>query len=76
MGWPVIFLLQDISHVLKVRIVADMQDRIREEMKREKIPLKEAEEIIKKDDEERRKWSLALYGIDTWDPILYEMVLQ
>ncbi len=70
------FFLKGVSHVLKVRIVADVQDRIREEMKREKISYKEAEHIIKKDDEERRKWSLSLYGIDTWDPILYDMVLH
>ena len=70
------FFLQDISHALKVRIVADLQDRTREEMKREKISLKEAEHIIKKDDEERRKWSLFLYGKDTWDPSLYDMILH
>ena len=70
------FFLQDISHVLKVRIVADLQDRIREEMKREKISQAEAEKVIKKDDDERRKWSLFLYGKDTWDPSLYDMILH
>ena len=70
------FFLQDISHVLKVRIVADLQDRIREEMKREKISQTEAEKVIKKDDDERRKWSLFLYGKDTWDPSLYDMILH
>jgi len=70
------FFLQDISHALKVRIVADWQDRVREEMKREKISEKEAEQVIRKDDEERRKWSLYLYGKDTWDPSLYDMILH
>ena len=32
--------------------------------------------ILKKDDEERRRWGLQLYGIDTWDPQLYDMVLH
>ena len=45
-------------------------------MKREKISPEEARRILKKDDEERRKWSLALYGIDTWDSVLYDMVLH
>jgi len=31
------FLLQGIPHVLKVRIIANMEDRIREEMRRENI---------------------------------------
>jgi hypothetical protein len=53
-----------------------MEDRIREEMKRENISAEKAREILKKDDEERRKWSLSLYGIDTWDPSLYDMVLH
>ncbi len=32
--------------------------------------------LSEKDDEERRQWSLHLYGIDTWDPNLYNMVLK
>jgi cytidylate kinase len=70
------FFMQEISHVLKVRIVADLQDRAEEEVKREKISFKEAQQILKKDDEERRKWSLFLYGKDTWDPSLYDMILH
>lgn len=70
------FFLQGIPHVLKVRIIANMEDRIREEMKRGNITAEKAREILKKDDEERRKWSLSLYGIDTWDPSLYDMVLH
>jgi len=31
---------------------------------------------LKRDDDERRRWSLSLYGIDTWDPSLYDMVLH
>jgi hypothetical protein len=31
---------------------------------------------LKKDDDERRKWGLQLYGIDTWDSRLYDMVLH
>jgi hypothetical protein len=70
------FLLQGIPHVLKVRIIADLDNRIREEMRRENISAEEARQVLVKDDEERRKWSLALYKIDTWDPTLYDMVLH
>lgn len=70
------FFLQGISHVFKVRIIADMETRVMEEMKRENISAKEARYILKKDDEERRKWCLYLYGIDTWKPSLYDMVLN
>jgi cytidylate kinase len=70
------FFLQEIPHVLKVRIVADLEDRIAEEMKRENISAAEARHILKKDDDERRRWSIQVFGADTWDPMLYDMVLH
>jgi hypothetical protein len=70
------YFLQDVPHVLKVRIIADIEDRVREEMRRENISEAEARQVLKKDDEERRKWGLQIYGVDTWDPNLYDMVLH
>jgi cytidylate kinase len=70
------FLLQGLPHVLKVRVIADLEDRVQEEMKREKISAGEARRILRKDDEERRKWSKHLYGIDTWDPSLYDLMID
>ena len=52
------FFLQEVQHVLKVRVIADLKDRANEEMKREGISAEEAQYILKKDDDERRKWSL------------------
>jgi len=69
------YFLQGIPHVIKVRIMADLEDRVQEEMRREKISADEARFILKKDDDERRRWGLQLYGVDTWDPMLYDMVL-
>ena len=45
-------------------------------MRREHISEKEARHILKKDDEERRKWGMHLYGIDTKDSNLYDIVLH
>jgi cytidylate kinase len=70
------FFVKGVSHALKIRIIADMEDRIGLEMEREGITRAEAVHILKKDDEERRKWSQALYGIDTWDPALYDLVIH
>lgn len=70
------YFLRDIPHVLKVRITADMEDRVKEEMRRENISAEEALYILKKDDEERRGWGLKVYGTDTWDDRLYDMVLH
>jgi hypothetical protein len=70
------FLAKDLPNVLKVRIIANLEDRVKEEMKRENISEKEARYRLTKDDQERRKWSMYLYGIDTQDPSLYDIVLH
>ncbi|MEE4359643.1 MAG: cytidylate kinase-like family protein [Desulfococcaceae bacterium] len=70
------FFLLNIPGVLKVRITADMEERVKEEAKRENISKEKALYILKKDDEERRKWGLGVYGIDTWDSRLYDMVFH
>ena len=70
------FFVRSISHVLKVRIIADLEERLRTKMAREKISKERAMEELKKDDEARRQWSLKLYGIDTRDSGLYDLVLH
>lgn len=70
------FFVRHIPHVLKVRIIADLDERIKLEMERESISGKEARRIINKDDQERRKWSMSLYGIDTADCRLYDLVIH
>ena len=70
------FLLEGISHVLKVRILSDIESRIALEMERENISQREAKHILKSDDEQRRGWSRHLYGINTEDASLYDLVLH
>lgn len=70
------FFLKGVSHVLKVRILAEMEDRIKLEMQRHNISEKEARRILEQDDEERKRWSQHLYGIDAQDPRLYDLVIH
>jgi len=70
------FFLQDIPHVLKVRIVGDLEARVTDEVRRESISAEKAREIIVRDDEERRKWAYYLYGADAWDATLYDLVIH
>ena len=70
------FFLQNIPHVLKVRIIVAFEGRVKEEINREHISAEEACKLIMKDDEERRRWGLSLYGKDTLDASLYDMVLN
>jgi cytidylate kinase len=70
------FFVKDVPHALKVRVLSDMEDRVRLEMQRKNIDAEEARSILEKDDEQRSKWSLRLYGIDTADPSLYDLVVH
>lgn len=69
-------LLKRVPHVLKVRIIADLAQRVRVEMEREGIPKQEAQAQIVRDDQERRKWTQSLYGVDPWDSSLYDLVIH
>ncbi len=69
-------LLKGVPHVLKVRIIADLSDRVNSEMEREKIPKQEAQALIVKDDRERRKWTQNLYRADPWDSSLYDIMIH
>ncbi|MGA7964759.1 MAG: cytidylate kinase-like family protein, partial [Gammaproteobacteria bacterium] len=69
-------LLPGVPHVLKVRIIADLADRVASTMKREGLPAREAKMLIQRDDQERRKWTQTLYGVDPWDSSLYDLVFH
>jgi cytidylate kinase len=70
------YFAREIPNVLKVRINSTIEERIKEEMRRENISEEEARYLLIKDDEERRKWGISLYGIDTHNCELYDVVLQ
>ena len=70
------FLIKGVSHVLKARIVAALESRAAIVMERDKVSREEALRFLKKIDDQRRKWSRSLYGIDTWHSSLYDFVLN
>jgi len=69
-------LLKGVPHVLKVRIIADLQARVQAEMARKAIGAAEARSLLLADDAERRKWTQHLFGADPWDASLYDLVLH
>jgi len=94
-------LVEEISHVLKVRIIGDLEDRVQTVMQRAEIfdqaasamkgvsvpglkrsgaprPISRAKalRILEGIDEARRQWGLHLYGVDTHDPSLYDLVIH
>lgn len=70
------FFVEDVSHILKVRIIANREERLQSLMQRENISRTEADLVIDKIDDERTKWSMKLYGIDTCDCRQYDLVVN
>ncbi len=69
-------LLGNGPHVLRTRIVAPMEFRIGKVRDQRKCNRKEAIAYIEKTDEDRRKWTRFLYGVDWGDALLYDVVLN
>ncbi len=69
-------LLKDACPVIKVKVIADMEQRILFAMERNKISREEAIPYIKKMDKYRKKWTKFLYDIDWNDPSLYDVVIN
>jgi cytidylate kinase len=70
------FLLPEIDYLLKVRIIADMEDRIAFTQKMKNISRQEAVQHIQKDDKHRARWTTYLYNTDVKDPSIYDIVLN
>lgn len=68
--------VNDISHVLKVRIVADPEYRIKLVRERDQLDRVKAKEFLDKIDHSRRKWGQYLYGINIEEPSLYDIVIN
>lgn len=68
-------LLKGLDHVLKARIIADLKGRVKRKMEEEALNEISAGSTIREDDEQRRKWTRKVYGVDPKDSSLYDMVL-
>jgi Cytidylate kinase-like family/BON domain len=68
--------LPGIGHVLRVRVIADKEFRIRAAMAGQHLWRHEAIAYIEKVDKERRQWTRLLFDVDWDDPSLYDLVLN
>jgi cytidylate kinase len=69
-------LLKGAARVLKVRIIAPLEKRVAMAQERLKLSSSEAQAYIHKVDEDRRKWTRYLYGVNWEDPALYDVVIN
>jgi cytidylate kinase len=68
--------LSDISHVVKIRVIAEMEDRVSLVCRQNNISYKKAVALIEAEDHQREEWYRAIYKKDMSDPRLYDMVLH
>lgn len=69
-------LLRGVPHVLRVRVIASMECRIRSLIERSNLSREEAVQFIKRVDEERIKWTRFLYHVNWQDPSLYDITIN
>ncbi len=69
-------LLKNFTRVLKVRIIAEMEDRVGMLQKEKGFTEEEAVAYIRKDDDERQNWTRYLYRKEVSDAALYDMVIK
>ncbi len=69
-------LLRDLPSVLKVRLIAPLEQRLRTAMVQNDLSREEALKHIQKADEERATWVRKVYDADVADPALYDLVVN
>jgi cytidylate kinase len=75
-GLAVHLLLSGVTHVLRVRVIAGMEYRIKAAMELRNATHDEATAIIRNDDKENAYWSRFLYDVDWQDPSLYDVIIN
>lgn len=68
--------LSGIRHVLRVRVIADMEDRVALVCKMRNICHDEAVALIEAEERQRERWYQSVYKKDMSDARLYDMVLH
>jgi cytidylate kinase len=68
--------LRGVPHVLRVRVIASMEYRIKKAMEQHDFDWQQAADYIKKADDTRVRWSQFLFHVDTRDPSLYDLIID
>ena len=69
-------LLPGINHILKIRVITDIESRIEIAMKKLALSRDKAKQYIEQLDQDRKKWIKQFYNVD-WDiSSLYDVVIN
>lgn len=69
-------LIPEVRHVLKVRVLAEMDERIAFVQKQRNMSRDEAAAFLTNEDKQRARWTRYLYKVDIEDPRVYDIILN
>lgn len=75
-GYAGHLLLGNISRIIRVRVIADMEYRISAAIEQQGLSRSKAVSMIKKLDRQSINWTKFLYGVEWQDPALYDIVIN
>ncbi len=68
--------VSEVSHVLSVRLMADLEERVASKVEKEGMPEKKARELLLKEGEQRQKWFLSVFGVDGMESGQFDLVIN
>ena len=69
-------LIPDAPNLLRVKVIADMEYRIKEVMERRQLTRDDAIDYIHARGAERDRWAMTMYGVERHDASAYDMVIN
>ena len=69
-------MIPEVHHTLKVRVIADMDERITLAQQQQNISRQDAIAFIENEDKQRALWTRYLYKADIEDPRLYDIIIN
>ncbi len=65
-----------VSHVLKVRVLLDLEERSMELTSRGGVTISKAKKLIERRKRDRQRWSMDAFHLDETDPSRYDLVIS
>jgi CheY-like chemotaxis protein len=66
---------RDITHVLRVGIIADIKYRVQRAMQEKGLTEEQAVKLIRQDDDKAHSWTNYLLDKNAWDSALYDIII-
>ncbi|MEJ2582299.1 MAG: cytidylate kinase family protein [Acidobacteriota bacterium] len=69
-------LVTDVSHVVKVKVTAELEDQVVWRAASDRVSEARARESLLRDQTERRKWFTKMFGVDGTEPTMFDLVVN